>query len=100
MPAGEKSETIKQRVLQARNIQWQRQKKNNAQLTQKELRLFCVLKPNIQDYLDTAVDSLGLSARAYDKIIKTARTIADLENKPLISLENISEAIAFRNFSR
>jgi magnesium chelatase family protein len=100
MPIGEHSEIIKQRVVNARKIQWQRQKKNNVQLTQQDMQTFCTLTPTIQTFLNTAVDTLGLSARAYDKIIKTARTIADLEATSAISLDHIREALAFRNFDR
>ena len=100
MSEGENSITIKQRVILARNIQWQRQKKMNSQLTKREMNDFCPLDKNTITFLNKAVDTLGFSARAYDKIIKTARTIADLEKTECITLEHISEALAFRNFDR
>jgi magnesium chelatase family protein len=97
---GEKSENIKQRVIAARKKQLARQGVNNAQLTKVQLNKHCKLAESDREFLDNAVDALGLSARAYDRILKTARTIADLKGKDDIGKQDISEAISFRNFDR
>ncbi|MFT6221749.1 MAG: magnesium chelatase family protein [Candidatus Endobugula sp.] len=95
---GESSENIKKRVIAARKKQLVRQGVNNARLTKVQLNKHCKLAENDRDFLDNAVDTLGLSARAYDRILKTARTIADLKNNDVISKQDISEAVSFRNF--
>lgn len=100
IPDSESSSDIKKRVYQARKKQLERQQKNNAQLTKKEINRHCALDSNSQSFLNNVVDKIGLSARAYDKILKTARTIADLGGSENILQEHISEAIAFRNFDR
>jgi magnesium chelatase family protein len=99
-PQGEKSSLIKARVLIARNIQLKRQLKVNARLTKKDMSQFCPLSKQDNDFLHKAVDTLGLSARAFDRIVKTARTIADLHQASHIGRAHLSEAIAFRNFDR
>jgi magnesium chelatase family protein len=100
LPDGENSNQIKQRVIQAREKQITRQGNNNAHLTKKQLNTHCQLTKSDRGFLDNAVDALGLSARAYDRILKTARTIADLKNEDNINKKDISEAISFRNFDR
>lgn len=100
LPEGESSATIKQRVISARKKQLSRQGKTNAQLIKKEFTRVCRLDNADRHFLDKAVDALGLSARAYDRILKTARTIADLADSDSIKKNHLSEAISFRNFER
>ncbi len=101
----EGSKAIRERVIEARLIQKVRFEKSdgvhcNAQMTTKDLELYCKLQPIVNEILKNAMDRLGLSARAYDRILKVARTIADLENEKDISTEHISEAIQFRSLDR
>ncbi|MGS2718626.1 YifB family Mg chelatase-like AAA ATPase [Eionea flava] len=98
LPTGESSEVIRQRVNAAKAIQEQRQQKCNARLNKQELKEICRLPRQTQSFLETAVDTLGLSARAYDRILKTARTIADLKGNKEIGKADLSEAVSFRNF--
>ena len=100
MPIGETSSVIKERVLAARYRQEQRQKIPNAQLNKQQLTCYCSLNKESKQFLHSAVDKLGLSARAYDRILKTARTIADIEASEHIAQHHLAEAIAFRNFDR
>jgi magnesium chelatase family protein len=100
LSTGESSEDIKQRVIAARSKQLARQGVNNAQLTKVQLNTYCSLADSDREFLDNAVDTLGLSARAYDRILKTARTIADLRDNEDINKKDISEAVSFRNFDR
>ncbi len=102
---GEKSESIRVRVNEARSRQHQRFRDRrhlycNAHMESKDLREFCSLDDSSQDLLRTAISKLGLSARAYDRIIKVARTIADLEGSDGITVPHISEAIQYRSLDR
>ncbi len=97
---GEKSEDIKQRVIAARQKQLVRRGVNNSRLTKVQLNKHCKSAENDRGVLDNAVDALGLSARAYDRILKTVRTIADLKGKGSISKKDISGAVSFRNVDR
>ena len=100
----EPSRLIKKRVNFARQIQISRYKKynifSNSELTPKLISKYCVLNSSCKKILETAFDKLGLSARAYTKILKVARTIADLENSPNIEVSHITEAIQYRNLDR
>lgn len=100
----ESSAEIKSRTSQAREQQQERLKSTgvftNAQMTQKQLKKFCILNREGQDLLKAAIDELGLSARAHDKVLKVARTIADLADKPEILTEHIAEAIQYRCLDR
>ena len=109
----ESSAKIKARTDQARQRQHERLSgkngflsgKNsgiftNAQMNQKQIKEFCGLTREGQDLLKAAIDELGLSARAHDKILKVARTIADLADKKEISPEHIAEAIQYRSLDR
>jgi magnesium chelatase family protein len=101
----EKSEVIRERVVTARQIQEKRYKNIegiycNAQITSKLLRTFCKIDDNGQNLLKTAMDRLSLSARAYDRILKVARTIADLDNSDEISSDHLAEAIHYRSLDR
>jgi len=102
---GESSNQIRERVIKAREIQAKRFEQNkgiyaNAQMTSKQLREICVIDQAGQDLLKVAMDRLGLSARAYDRILKVARTIADLDNSLKIETNHLAEAIQFRSLDR
>jgi len=102
---GEASAVIRKRVIQARKIQEQRFKNYpdihaNAQMTTKLLQQYCVLDQRSQDALRNAMHRLGLSARAYDRILKVARTIADLEGSEQIGHDHLAEAINYRSLDR
>jgi len=101
----ENSETVRQRVERARAIQGKRFASvngiySNAQMTAAMQRKFCYLDEAGSRLLKTAMDLRGLSARAYDRILKVARTIADLDNSEDIRADHISEAINYRNLDR
>ena len=102
---GEPSEAIRQRVIAARKIQEERYKDYkgihcNAQMTTKLFRQYCEIDQECQDLMKAAMDRLGLSARAYDRILKVARTIADLDNSEHINAVHLSEAINYRSLDR
>ena len=102
---GESSEHIRHRVTAARSIQMQRFSAlpnihYNAQMNAKQLRNFCRLEPAGESLIKNAMNKLGLSARAYDRILKVARTIADLGNTQNIQAKHIAEAIQYRSLDR
>lgn len=104
-PPGESSEKIRTRVIKARKIQEFRFKNhpkvhNNAQMSHNDLIRFCVLDAPSKQLLKTAMERLSLSARAYDRIIKVSRTIADLEESEQIKSEHLAEAIQYRSLDR
>jgi magnesium chelatase family protein len=101
----EKSETIRKRVISARKIQEKRFENIkgtycNAQMSSKQLRHFCQIGDDGQILLKRAMEKFGLSARAYDRIIKVSRTIADLDNSQDIKTEHLAEAINYRNLDK
>lgn len=100
----ETSAEIRERVIQARMIQFTRfqgsQTHCNAQMQRKELTKFCEISPEGKQLLKQAMDRLGLSARAYDRILKVARTIADLSASKTIETMHLSEAIQLRSLDR
>ncbi len=100
----ESSETIKQRVDKARKIQIERYKSygiySNSELTPKLMDKYCILDENSKKILQNAFEKLGLSARAHARILKVARTIADLEGKENIESNHIAEAIQYRSLDR
>lgn len=102
--AGEKSETIRERVVRARDIQLERFRGDriycNGQMKTRHIRKHCTLLPEAQDLLDAAMHKLGLSARAFARILKLARTIADLEASPSLHARHVSEAIQYRTLDR
>jgi len=104
MPTGDTSSDIRQRVNTAREIQHRRFAKrgifNNSQMNSKMLREFCPLDKNSHALMQNAIDKLGYSARVFDRILKVARTIADLENESKITSDHISEAIQYRSLDR
>ena len=102
---GEGSIAIRKRVTAARGVQTQRFESMenvhyNAQMNSKQIRLFCVLDGPSKTLLKSAMERLNLSARAYDRILKVARTIADLEGKDELSDHHIAEAIQYRSLDR
>lgn len=102
---GETSAAIRERVIAARKIQVERFKDTpgvhcNAQMTSKLFRQYCVLDESCQEMMRLAMDRLGLSARAYDRVLKVARTIADLANSQNITSEHLAEALTYRSLDR
>jgi len=94
------STQIQQRVISAYEQQIQRAGKPNAELSSKEVELHCKLNPADIELLDQAMDRLKLSARAYHRILKLARTIADLDGNKNIASKHLSEAISYRSLDR
>jgi magnesium chelatase family protein len=104
-PTGESSATIRERVIRAREIQTRRFKDIpnvhcNAQMSSKLVHIFAEPDAEGARILDMAMTRLDLSARAYEKILKVARTIADLDGSKLITRQHISEAVGYRNLDR
>ena len=102
---GETSVQIRKRVTQARQVQTQRFESSstvhyNAQMNTKQIRAHCVLDASSKQLIKTAMERLNLSARAYDRILKVSRTIADLEGVKNINGTHISEAIQYRSLDR
>lgn len=96
----EGSDTIRERVLNAYQKQMERHGKINAELSNKELEQSCRLNTAEQQLIDKAMEKLKLSARAYHRILKLARTIADLDAKDDINTQHLSEAISYRSLDR
>ena len=100
----ESSYEIRKRVNKARNIQLDRYKNysiySNSELTPQLLARYCKLNLSCKKLLESAFDKLGLSARAYSRILKVARTIADLECSSEIEISHLSEAIQYRSLDR
>jgi magnesium chelatase family protein len=101
---GESSATVRERVCKARERQVTRLQPDgltcNAQLQARQLRAHCALDAGAHDLLKTAINQFSLSARAYDRILKVARTIADLDASDGIHLHHIAEAINYRTLDR
>jgi magnesium chelatase family protein len=103
--SGESSATIRERVIAARAIQADRLRDHpgafkNADMDSSDIRRYCALDAASQELLKQAMTTLGLSARAYDKILKVGRTIADLGASEDIRPEHLSEAIQYRSLDR
>ncbi|MDO5150808.1 MAG: YifB family Mg chelatase-like AAA ATPase [Oscillospiraceae bacterium] len=100
----ESSASIRQRVQDAREIQIKRFEETgiscNARITSSKLREFCPLEPDAESFLCSVFDKMGLSARAYDRILKVARTIADLDKTTRINKKHISQAVQYRSLDR
>ncbi len=101
---GEPSQEIRKRVVKARNLQIKRYKGKsvvcNSKLTSGMMKAFCQTTESADRILKSAFDKLGLSARTYDKILKIARTIADLDDQEKIDSQHVSEALQYRNLDR
>jgi len=102
---GESGEAVRKRVIAARNIQEKRFKEfkeihSNSQMTPKMMRIYCEIDKAGGSLLKNAMERLGLSARAYDRILKVSRTIADLASSEKIKSEHLAEAIQYRSLDR
>lgn len=101
---GETSEDIRARVVRARQRQLERYEGekifSNAQLSPRQIRRYCAISAECERMLESAMTRLGLSARAHDRILKVARTIADLDAAESIGVPHISEAIQYRSLDR
>ena len=102
--SGTGSAQMREEVVTARNIQQQRfagsRARRNGQMTHRQIRSFCKLDSAGTQLLKTAMDAVGLSARAHDKILRVARTIADLDDSESINADHLSEAIGYRMLDR
>jgi magnesium chelatase family protein len=101
---GESSQEIKKRVMKARKKQEERFEKIkiscNAQMGTREIKKFCTLSSSAEKLLERAIDELSFSARAYSKVLKVARTIADLSDSEVIEVEHLAEAVQYRSLER
>ncbi|HEV8484032.1 MAG TPA: YifB family Mg chelatase-like AAA ATPase [Blastocatellia bacterium] len=101
---GESSDAIRERVDRARRVQLERFHSEkifcNAQMSSRLIRKYCLIDSASKGLLENAITRLGLSARAYDRILKVSRTLADLEEKPNIEPQHVSEAIQYRTLDR
>ena len=97
---GESSAPVRERVIAARDRQLQRAGKPNAMLGTREMTRDCVLRASDQHLLERAIDKLNLSARAYHRILRLARTIADLAGAEAIDTQHLTEAIGYRRMER
>jgi magnesium chelatase family protein len=92
------------RVISARNVQLRRffdeHIYSNAQMGSRQLRKYCVLTPDCERIMENAITKLGFSARGYDRILKGARTIADLEGAEDLEQKHLSEAVQYRTLDR
>lgn len=103
--SGDKSEDIRNRVVAARGMQLERFRNDkriysNGQMKTRHIKKYCVLNPDAQSILDTAMQKLGLSARAFTRILKVSRSIADLDASEEIRSHHVSEAIQYRTLDR
>jgi magnesium chelatase family protein len=102
----ENSAKIRERVVRARQTQLQRFATSreklycNAQMSSRHIRPFCELSPDCERLLERATTQQGLSARAHDRILKVARTVADLEQSANLEPKHIAEAIQYRSLDR
>ena len=101
---GESSKSIRERVNRARAVQNKRFEGTdiscNAKMSPRATRKYCILSEDAEKMLKNSFEAMGLSARAYDKILRIARTIADLDGSELIELPHIAEAIQYRSLDR
>jgi len=102
--SAESSETIRYRVIAARNTQLRRffdeHIYSNAQMGPRHIRKYCLLNAECERIMENAVTKLGFSARGYDRILKVARTVADLESAEDLEPKHLSEAVQYRTLDR
>jgi magnesium chelatase family protein len=98
--SGEKSQTVKARVISTQARQLDRQGCLNAALSNEQIRQYCQLSKTNQAYITQAMDALGLSMRAYHRTLKVARTVADMQHSKQIEQAHIAEALSYRSFDR
>lgn len=103
-PNGEKSATIRERVVQARRIQTERFRKaansTNSAMSPRQMKVHCQIDAEATGYLEHAMEEMNFSARAHDRILKVARTLADLEGSTEIRACDVLEAIQYRSLDR
>ncbi|WP_053980131.1 YifB family Mg chelatase-like AAA ATPase [Marinagarivorans algicola] len=99
-PQGEPSHTVRARVIACRKIQNDRQGSPNSQLKGMELHDYCALSKEGERLLERAVEQLNMSARGYDRILRVARTLADMAQSAHVDINHISEALAYRGLDR
>lgn len=103
-PDGESSQQIRERVIQARDRQRERFQNegvfSNAQMSPRQIRVFCKINSESESMLESAMTRLGLSARAFDRILKVSRTIADLDGQADILPVHVAEAVGYRSLDR
>ncbi len=97
---GERSTVVRERVIAARQRQLDRQGKANHQLSVPELERVCALTPANKNLLEDAIEKLGLSSRAYHRVLKVARTLADMSGSESLETVHISEALGYRTLDR
>ena len=97
--AGESSAAVRERTTRARDLQTARQGKSNAMLSVKETEEFCSSDANGEKLVRSALTRLGLSARAYHRVLRLGRTIADLAGSELVAAQHLGEAIQYRRLS-
>ena len=94
------SKMVRERVTNVRSAQLKQRGKLNSQLTVKELEQYCVMDGAVMSFLENVCNRLNMSARAYHRLIKLARTIADMEEAKNINQQHVSEAVSFRALDR
>jgi magnesium chelatase family protein len=101
---GEPSRAVRARVGAARQRQTQRSAGSgifcDAHMQARDIKRFCALSDEVKTFLSKAIDQLGLSARAFDRVVKLSRTIADLDGAESIALPHVAEAIQYRGLDR
>jgi magnesium chelatase family protein len=102
--SGESSGALKERIGRARSMQKKRFEDQNVQfnarMSDKQIKVYCTIDEDSQKLIEMAIEKLGLSARAYTKVLKVARTIADIDEEEKIQSSHVAEAIQYRNLDR
>lgn len=98
--AGESSAEVRERVFAARQVQMARSGKINAQLANSEVLQWCQISPSDARWLESVLNQLGLSVRAWQRILKVARTVADLAGEEVIGRHHLQEAVSYRSIDR